>query len=510
MPEDLFKDLKRSIGIGDKLKTPKSIALNYLNRKAWKFHDEFYKTLDYKNYKKIVVIAPRGHGKSEVFGHILPIFVLLNNRNARILIASKAKEQATKLLGVIKQGFENNPNITGDFGELKGTPWQDDKIYLKRDASIPIKDPSVEAVGVGGAITGAHFDLIICDDLIDDKNSRSEKERRNVVSWFRQTLEPLLEPTGRLIVVGTRKHFKDLYQELLDNPIWFHMNCRWDEYGDHRRCGYRAIIKEPGKINPILDERGVVIDFEILGDYEILLPERWSIKNLLLEKNSMGTPAFNSEYQNDPTGLQGLLLDEDWIQYYKENREIEAIPMKMKVMAFDLAIKDKDIEKGDYFAGVVIGLSMTNVFYVIDIINLFLDFPAQVKKIKDWFDFHRPEVVVIETNAYQKALAQHLIDVTTIPVVQLVQTKDKAMRILEMSPYFEGKRVYLRKDMDDLVMQYKEFPRGQHEDLLDAMQMAIAELVNRSTDYEFVGWGPSYRREGSTPAFDSKRKEAQK
>ncbi len=476
-----------------RIRDPRKVASDYLNLDIWGLHDRFYQVMENEDYKRIVVLAPRGHGKSQVWTHVFPVWSYLKNRNSRTLIAAKAKEQSVKLLSLIKQDFERNPRLWADFGDCTSKPWQDDKIYLQRDTAIPLKDPTFEAVGVLGAITGSHFDNIVLDDIIDDENVRTEKRRQSVLTWLKKTVEPLLEPGGRICAVGTRKHYRDVYQHLLDNPSWYHVACQERIYGDHRRCGYKAILQEP-VYEPIFDSAGILVNIEVKGDYSILLPERWTIQKLLMNKISMGTPIFESEYQNNPTALEGLLFDEDWIQYYKTPSEVEAMNMKFKVMAFDLAVSEKQIEGGDFFAGVVIGLTDQNKFYVIDIIHEHLDFPSQVRKILLWYDLHRPDVVVIETNAYQKALAQHLQSISTLPIVQKKTVTDKYTRLLEISPYFESKRVYIREDMEELVQEYKEFPRGEHEDILDALQMAISDIISRSSNYEFFGWRPGWAR----------------
>lgn len=503
MVNDLIQELYRELKLKSKVINPREVAKYYLGLDIWKLHDEFYKLIENDDYNRVVIIAPRGHGKSSVFSYVLPLWAYLNNHNTRCLVTAKTADQAKKTLALIKQDFEKNRKIREDFGDLREQPWKEDKIYLKRDSNISLKDPSFEAVGVLGAITGAHFSLIIADDLLDDENTKTEKRRQSVHTWFKKTVEPLLEPHGKIYVAGTRKHYKDLYGNLLDNPIWYHVACRYKEYGDHKRCGYRAINKEPGKWEPLYDDNGVLVDIKVeTKDFEILLPERWSIEKLLMNKISMGTPIFQSEFQNDPTGLQGLLLDEDWIQYYENIVDIENITMKTKIMAFDLAVSEKSIESGDYFAGVVLGASHDNKFYLIDTIYEHLDFPSQVRRIQFWYDLHRPDFVIIETNAYQKALAQHLIETTMMPIIEKKQTTDKYTRLLEITPYFEAKRVYLHKDMIDFLTEYKEFPRGSHEDLLDAFQLALSEITTRTMNYEAMGWS-KYDRE--RPHFDTRR-----
>jgi len=507
--DDFLTDLKKSVELKRKITDPRTVATHYLGHTMWKLHEELYKTVENTNLKRVVVIAPRDHGKSEVFTHTLPLWSYLNNRDVRILIAAKSKDQATKFLSVIKQDFEKNEKIKKDFGDLKDNPWQDSKIYLKRNPTVSLKDPSVEAVGVLGGITGAHFDLIVCDDLLDDENTRTERKRQSVMTWFKGTLEPLLEPNGRLFVVGTRKHYKDMYQYLLNNDVWKHLECQYNIAGDHRRCGYKSIIKEP-KYDITYDHENKINDIKIIGDYSILLPEKFTITELIIRKISMGSQLFNSEYQNDPTGLEGLLLDEEWLQYYTSVTDLDKLTFKMRVMAFDLAISEKDIEGGDYFAGIFIGLTNDNKFYILDYIREHLDFPSQVRKIQSWYDLQtsfgwKPDVVIIETNAYQKALSQHLKSITTLPILEKKQDKDKYTRLLEISPYFESKRVFMREDMTDIMDEYKMFPRGDHEDLLDAIQMAMSEIIKRSTDYEFFGWRPGWLRKKDESEYISSK-----
>src|SRR5438046_10426458 len=106
MPEiDLLNDLKRSITLKSRIVSPKDVAINYLDRQAWPFHDEFYRALSLSQYRKMLIIAPRGHGMSEIFSHILPIWAYLNNHIVCILIVSKFKEMAYRSLGVIIYAF---------------------------------------------------------------------------------------------------------------------------------------------------------------------------------------------------------------------------------------------------------------------------------------------------------------------------------------------------------------------------------------------------------------------
>ncbi len=73
------------------------------------------------------------------------------------------------------------------------------------------KDPNLEAVGIGGQIYGKRADMIIVDDAVTLKNA-NEFEKQ--IRWLTQDVRSRLNPTGKLIVVGTRVSAVDLYKEL--------------------------------------------------------------------------------------------------------------------------------------------------------------------------------------------------------------------------------------------------------------------------------------------------------
>src|SRR3990172_8872471 len=46
------------------------------------------------------------------------------------------------------------------------------------------------------------------------------------------------------------------------------------------------------------------------------------------------------------------------------------------------------------------------------------------------------------------------------------QTKEQRIRLI--SPYFQSGNVFIRESMNEFVNEYKEFPLGKHDDLIDA------------------------------------------
>ncbi len=73
------------------------------------------------------------------------------------------------------------------------------------------KDPNIEAVGIGGQIYGKRADMIIVDDAVTLSNA-NDFERQ--IKWLTQDVRSRLNPTGKLIIIGTRVASVDLYREL--------------------------------------------------------------------------------------------------------------------------------------------------------------------------------------------------------------------------------------------------------------------------------------------------------
>ena len=168
--------------------------------------------------KKLLVLAPRNHGKS-----FLAISYCLRaicvNRNVRILFISASANQAEKRVRLIKQSLMSQ-KIIEDFGDFKGedTKWSSTQIYVKRDEKSV--DPTLEAVGSGGKITGAHVDIVVLDDVEDDITVSSPSTRAKTRDWLRGTITPILNNGGLMLVIGTRKHRDDLYAHMLSDATF--------------------------------------------------------------------------------------------------------------------------------------------------------------------------------------------------------------------------------------------------------------------------------------------------
>ena len=177
--------------------------------------------------QKLLLLAPRDHGKTEACVTLAARLICLD-RNIKILWICESEGQAKKRIRRVKS-ILNSQKVKDDWcsapeqgfghwivsGEDK---WSDKEVYVNRTkASV---DPTLEAVGSGGSVTGGHFDVIICDDLEDDSTVYTSAVRRKTRDWFGGTVQPMLLKTGAMVVVGTRKHHDDLYGHMIEDPTY--------------------------------------------------------------------------------------------------------------------------------------------------------------------------------------------------------------------------------------------------------------------------------------------------
>ena len=384
-------------------------------------------------HDKCLVLAPRGIGKSTILTVVRCIYEVLRNPDIRILIVSNTQLQAEIFLREIKNHLENNELLTEVFGEMVGDKWDNREINVKGRRTFA-KESTISCCGVGGAIVGRHYDLIIADDLVDEENSRTELQRERFKVWFYKSLYPCLEPDkgSRFYIHGTRYYPSDHYGHIIDVDHEFQVEV------------YPAIIN--GKS---------------------IWEEKMSYAWLMERKKALGAAIFESQYMNSTKSMEGKIFRYEYFKHY------DVLPPELKIFqGVDLAITQKDT--ADYFVIVTIGKDEYNRIYIIDVYENRLSFLQQAKAIEEYFNRFKPIRTCIEANAYQQAQAQYLLATTEVRVKPLYTQKDKTTRAWHLSSKFENGLVHFPKfGMERLKEQLISMPNASHFDLFDALDLAI-------------------------------------
>ena len=377
------------------------------------------------------MLAPRGHGKSTVANIFYSLGLVEQNPNIRILIISNTSQQAEMFLGAVSNSLVGL--------NRKGHKWTRQEIVVNTRTKNA-KESTITAMGVRGSVIGRHYDVIICDDIVDNRNSATKAQREKLREWFYVALMPCLEPDGKFHVIGTRWHPDDLYSELMIGGMF--------------RYVLDTAILQNGK--------------------DVLWPEKFSLKKLDEIRRRMGTRLFNCQYQNNPQGLIGKLFQPNWFRYY------EAEPKGcVRYVACDLAISQK--ESADYFAIVTVARAEDGSIYVLDAERGKISFAKQLEMIERKYASWKPEVIGIENTAYQDALRQQLLEDAFLPIKGLRPMGSKMTRANALSAQMEFGRVYFRKDMRELVDELLAFPDGAYDDYVDALGYAVALAMESDT-----------------------------
>mgnify|MGYP003296564457 CR=1 FL=1 len=185
---------------------------------------------------RILINTPPFHAKSATVTQQWVTYKLCMNPAMRIMIVGKTAEAASKHLYAVRQ-YLTDPNfieLQAAYGPADGFKpqrgegrWANNLIYIAGRnldaADKAAKDPSVQAVGIGGAIYGARCDLILLDDAVDDTNySAYEKQ----FDWLTRTVQSRVYD-GKLIIVGTRIKPMDLYAYLLNGDNYMSGKTPW-------------------------------------------------------------------------------------------------------------------------------------------------------------------------------------------------------------------------------------------------------------------------------------------
>lgn len=414
----------------------------------------------------IALLAPRSHSKSTTFTVNYPLWILGKNPNIRILLVSASASQSVSFLREIKGHIERNTDYQRLFGNLspenikEAEKWTTTEIIVKRD-NTKIKDPTVAATSTGGTVLSKRADIIICDDILDERNTRTAEQRQKTKEWFDEVLLPVLEPDGRLIVVGTAWNLEDFYHQIMDQPIY-----------DIRKR-YKAITDIDNK--------------------KVLWEDRWSYESLMERKEQTGSVAFNKSYQNEAINAEDAIFQKSWLDIAKSKGKARTFLHNLNYATFDLgyltisigvdlAISKK--EGSDYTAMAVVGQTQNGDKLLLHAIREKLS-PAETKsRIISLAERFNPDIVIVESNAYQKAMQLDLADTTSIPVKGYQtggEKYDVEIGINSLAIDFENAKwilPYSPQDpntqtlVDYLVSGMLDFPSGHTEDLLMALWFA--------------------------------------
>lgn len=411
---------------------------------------------------KQLVLMPRFSWKSSCLTIGYSVYRLLKNPNMRILIDSELLKNSKRFIAAIERYFESHEGLRALFGDLVPSKdeakWNDTEMTLKSRTSFA-KEASVTVAGLDVDLTSAHFNLIICDDLVSSNNTNTKEQLEKVKEHF-QLLHSLLDPSAsQLIVIGTRWHFADLYHTILTEMPQYQTFIR-------QALTDASVAKLPSHRWAV---RGTPV-------FPRLLPRAFLEEQL----NLQGLAIWNAQYQNQAQDSEFAKFKWASIKAYT------TVPEGLYITTtIDPAISKE--ETADESAILTVGTDPSGVWYVLDVRhgrwNPY-ELVAEVFAVVQAFD---PTVVGLEKHGFQQTLEyflkeemdkQNLYFAIEPLLVDSRISKDR--RIEGLVPLFESGRIFLKDVEDALAWQLKQYPKCAHDDLVDALSHQL-QLVAHGT-----------------------------
>jgi len=432
--------------------------------------------------KKLMVFMPPRHGKSELVSRRLPAFLLGQDPDMEVVVASYGMDLAARMnrdTQRIMQSLEYQDVFprtklsTGKRDENK-----DGRNYLKNSEIIEIVGHfgKYQSCGVGSSLTGKGFDVGIIDDPVKDmKEACSPTIQMSTWEWYESVFSTRGSKAPRELITQTRWHEDDLSGKLLKEIKKSDNEEGW------------VILRLPA----IKEKGGHQKDPRQEG--EALWPDRYS--KTRLEKAKRSPRIWISLFQQRPTPLEGAIWKRANWRFYDEDPKDLIKTMTTVIQSWDATFKGN--ENSDYVVGHVWGRYLNRLFLfdeargqwdftqtLSNILRVSTLWPeAQIKLIED----------AANGPAIENMLRSKVDDLELVPPIG-----SKTERAMVCQPSIDAGEVFIpnpegpyawktREDtgeqynwVEEFIEECNVFPKGVNDDRVDAGSQAMIRLLEDS------------------------------
>ena len=412
-----------------------------------------------------VSMAPR-MGKSQMISIYYPAWYLGKHPDHKVIVASHTADLAVVMARKVRN-LINTPEYKAIFPGT--TIASDAKAAAQWNTT---KGGEYFAIGVGGALAGRGAHLIIADDPLSEQDIKAGNTTSldSTYEWFSAGLRTRLMPEGKICVLHTRWHQRDLIGRLIKDSA---MNEGGDKYETFE---FPAILNEGTE-----NEKSI-------------WPEQWSLESLQQTRASMHHIMWQwfAQYQQNPTAAEAAIIKRDWIRWWQPDNppRIDFI-----VQAFDTALTTK--ERSDFSVCHTWGVfesedDGTQNVILLNKVKGKYEFPELKAMAHEQYKEWEPDSVIVEA----KASGQPLIDEmrrSGIFVQDFSPGKgqDKIARLNAVADMFASGHVWFPENAwaAATVEEILAFPAGEHDDEVDTMTLALMRirkggLLRLSSDHE--------------------------
>lgn len=415
---------------------------------------------------RLIIETPPQHGKSTLVTELFPAWIM-GREGWPIVCASYGSDLA--------QAKSRNTRTV-----VKSDVYQ----YIFPDAGLSMDSKSVKfwtnrkkatykAIGRGGGLTGNPGKVMIADDLIKDKEeANSEVIREGAWDWWNTVYYTRKQDPSLLVLVETRWHLDDPAGKLEEQQKKNKMaGVPKHEYDQWEQLTFPAIAEEDEYFDGVL--------FRKKG--EALSPERFTLESLVKTRNAYLSTGkigdWAALYQQQPIISENAKFRREWFKYYEEQDLVNK--RLYYTTTVDLAVSQKKEADRTVVRTVAKEVDGPKWFLMEETAGR-LDPLQTIDAIFHHHSLYRSKVY-IESVAYQAALQYFVVEEQrkrnqffTVEEIRPGKITKKDERIEGLVPLYKAGVIYHRKGEDkDLELELMQFPKGRHDDRIDALSMQL-------------------------------------
>jgi predicted phage terminase large subunit-like protein len=426
---------------------------------------EYLEAVTAGEIRRLVINVPPRSMKSILVSILWPLWEWIRQPAGRWLFVSYSEVLANRH-ALDRRRLIRHPSFQHRWGET---------VQLTRDQATKLEIHNtrggiMRATSIDGSVTGMGGNRIVIDDPHNPTQAESDLQRAHAVDFYTQTLSTRLDDPQRdaIILVMQRLHTRDLAAICLEE-------------------GFRHLCL------PALAPTRTMIEFPRSGLLKVrtagepLWPAREDAAQLEQRRRTLGEYGFAGQYQQEPVPHAGGVFHREWWRYAEPPAEFDEI-----IQSWDLTFTAD--EGADYVVGLVAG-RVGALVYVLDRFKAKVSFVDTIAAIRQMCAKYPTTRAVLIEDAANGAAAVDVLRREIPGIIAVRPEGAKEARAQAVSPQVEAGQVILppprfsdgrlipgRDWVEDLVDVCALFPKGPHDDDVDAISQLLLRCRARPSN----------------------------
>ena len=414
---------------------------------------------------RLIISVPPQSGKSQTASRRFPLWVLTQNPDTRITLASYETGVARRWGRAVRDDIMVNSDLLGLA--------INDGVSAQHEWELAGHIGGMFTAGIGSALTGRPSNLMIIDDPVKNhEDAISKVKQETAINWWTETAQTRLHPGTSVILIMTRWSTGDLAGQILDMPG----GDDWEILSIPAQADHDP---SKGETDPL----GRQPD-EYLETVHGMSAEQWEKRKI-----ATGPKAWASLYQQQPTLDEGGVFPAEWSRFNQPmwverdngTRIIPGLVENGYELAISADLTFRDTETSD-FAVIQTWLRVGPNIFLLDMIRRRMNFNDTLDALRSMAaKWPQATAKYVEARANGDAATVSLSRELS-GIIPVEPEGTKYTRMLAISPFaFAGNIILptssLLPNVEELVEEARGFPGATHDDTCDAMAIAAQNLL---------------------------------